>query len=143
MRKKTLTTVFRTSVLMGIAVLSSCQETNFLDTSGINDENSTYIEFNNYVSNLTRASLAAGKSGFKENDSMAVWGVQKTSQYEDMVFKNQKVTYTSPKWTYSPKKQWNYTSKYTFYGVFPYSTSLYTMDTPHSPRPMIPLTRRI
>ena len=129
MSKKTLNTVFRTSVLMGIAVLSSCQETNFLDTSGINDENSTYIEFNNYVSNLTRASLAAGKSGFKENDSMAVWGVQKTSQYEDMVFKNQKVTYTSPKWTYSPKKQWNYTSKYTFYGVFPYSTSLYTMDT--------------
>ena len=129
MSKKTLNTVFRTSVLMGIAVLSSCQENLFLDTSGINDENSTYIEFNNYVSNLTRASLAAGKSGFKENDSMAVWGVQKTSQYEDMVFKNQKVTYTSPKWTYSPKKQWNYTSTYTFYGVFPYSTSLYTMDT--------------
>lgn len=134
MRKKTLTTVFRTSVLMGIAVLSSCQETNFLDTSGIDEVNSTYIEYNNYVSNLTRASRIKGKTDFKTDDAMAVWGVQKTTLgqdvYMDTIFSNKKVTYTSEsKWTYSPKKQWNYTSKYTFYGVFPYSTSLYTMDT--------------
>ena len=132
MSKKTLNTVFRTSVLMGIAFLSSCQENTFLDTSGIDDENSTYIEFNNYVGNLTRASMATGTSSFKEGDAMAVWGFQKTTLgqtvYEDIPFKDQKVTYTSSKWTYSPKKQWNYTSKYTFYGVFPYSTSLYTMD---------------
>lgn len=129
MRKKTLNTVFRTSVLMGIAVLSSCQENLFLDTSGIDDINSTYIDFNNYVGDLTRASMAPGKGSFKLDDTMAVWGVQKTGQYTDLVFKNQKVTNVGgAQWTYSPKKQWNYTSKYTFYGVYPYSTTRYTMD---------------
>ena len=86
------------------------------------------IEFNNYISGMTRASKN-GTGTFKAGESMGVWGYQTTGEYIDTIFKNQEITNVSGNvWTYENKKLWNIGSTYRFYGVFPYSTTLYTID---------------
>ena len=88
--------------------------------------NST-IEFSNYVSGMTRASKS-GANPFVAGESMGVWGYQTTGEYLDTIFNNQQIDYVSEnKWTYTNKKLWNIGSTYKFYGVFPYSTTLYTI----------------
>ena len=131
MKKRILGSLFGTMV--GIALLTSCQNERELGYENLNAGDS-YIEFNNYVGGMTRGSMISGTKGFQENDTMAVWGKQATNigsdNYEDIIFNNQAVMYESSVWNYAPKKKWNYTSQYTFYGVFPYSENgLYTVDT--------------
>lgn len=132
MERKNLSSVFRTSILAGIVLMSSCQKESELGYYNLSENGDSYIEFNNYIGGMTRGSRISGMNSFiQDQDTMAVWGKQVTGQYEDIIFKNQLVEFTSSEgWTYSPKKKWNYTSQYTFYGVFPYSKNgLYTVDT--------------
>ena len=71
----------------------------------------SYIEFNNYVSGMTRASKN-GTNPFAEGDDMGVWGYQTTGEYLDTIFNNQRVYYVSGKvWNYDNKKLWNIGSK--------------------------------
>lgn len=136
MERKKLRSVFRTSILAGIILMSSCQKESELGYYNLSENGDSYIEFNNYIGGMTRGSRISGMNSFiQDQDTMAVWGKQVTSigdnDYEDIIFNNQAVRFTSSDgWTYSPKKKWNYTSQYTFYGVFPYSKNgLYTVDT--------------
>ena len=86
------------------------------------------IEFSNYIAGMSRASKN-GTNSFKAGESMGIWGYQTTGEYVDTIFKNQEVRYVSGTvWTYDKKKLWNVGSTYKFYGVFPYSTTLYTID---------------
>ncbi len=86
------------------------------------------IEFNNYVTGMTRASKY-GATPFKSGESMGVWGYQTTGEIIDTIFKNQEIINVSGNvWTYDNKKLWNIGSTYKFYGVFPYSTTLYSID---------------
>lgn len=86
-----------------------------------------YIEFNNFVSGMTRASKN-GTNPFVEGDAMGVWGYQTTGEYLDTIFNNQRVYYVSGNtWNYDNKKLWNIGSKYKFYGMFPYSEDLYVI----------------
>ena len=136
MERKNLSSVFRTSILAGIVLMSSCQKESDLGYYDLSENGDSYIEFNNFIGGMTRGSRTSGVNSFiQDKDTMAVWGKQTTSMggndYEDIIFNNQVVRFTSADgWTYTPKKKWNYTSQYTFYGVFPYSKNgLYTVDT--------------
>ena len=132
--KKSFSTVL-TSVLVSLAVLTSCQKTMELDTMAPDATRRSVIEFSNYVSShMTRGSKTNAVGSFVKGDTMAVWGKQTTSignyEFVDFVFNNQPVEYVDANtWTYSPEKAWNFTSTYMFYGVFPYSKTLYTMST--------------
>lgn len=127
---KNLKVILKTSLLTGMMLVVSCQEYGILheidrDTSKSN----AYIEFGNYVHNMTRASKTSGNGGFIVGDTMAVWGIQKTDSVVDVIFNNQDVRYVEEAtWTYDNKKLWNVGSSYMFYGCFPYSKTLYTMS---------------
>ena len=121
--------IIKASLLLGMTLMVSCQQNSIyteIDTDYV--RNST-IEFNNYLSRMTRASKVNGDNSFVVGDTMGVWGVQKTGDQVDHIFINQPVRYVSgTTWTYDNKKLWNDGSKYVFYGVFPYSKTLYTVS---------------
>ena len=131
MKTRSLSTLL-TSALVSIAALSSCQQTLELDMP-TDVTRKSFIEFSNYVTHMTRASKTNKAGSFVKGDTMAVWGLQTTAigdyVFDDIVFNNQPVEYVDANtWTYSPLKAWNFTSTYMFYGVFPYSKTLYTMS---------------
>jgi hypothetical protein len=132
MKTRNLSTLL-TSALVSIAALSSCQQTLELDMP-TDVTRTSNIRFSNYVSHMTRGSKTNAAGSFVKGDTMAVWGKQTTSigeyNFVDFVFNNQPVEYVDANtWTYSPEKAWNFTSTYMFYGVFPYSQTLYTMSS--------------
>lgn len=123
-------TKIKLSIIAGVALLSSCQQEGILHQidADANKQNA-YIEFGNYVNKMTRASKTSGDGGFVVGDTMAVWGEQTTGTDVDVIFNNQDVRFVSGStWTYNNKKLWNIGSTYVFYGVYPYSKTLYTMS---------------
>ena len=123
--------IIKVSMLAGVMMLSSCQQNGILhEIDPAANRSNAYIEFGNYVNKMTRASKTAGNGGFVAGDTMAVWGIQNTDGEIDVIFNNQDVRYLpdSAAWTYNNKKLWNIGSKYMFYGMFPYSKTLYTMS---------------
>lgn len=122
--------VLKTALLLFPVLLASCQENtilNVIDTEGFASKRaSNYIEFRNYVSGMTRASVRG--NNFASGDAMGVWGYQITNGVSEKIFNNQEVVNVDTAWTYSNKKLWNVGSDYMFYGMFPYSTSLYNMS---------------
>ena len=121
----------KTSLLAGMMLtIASCQQNGILhEIDRDATKSNAYIEFGNYVNNMTRASKTSGKGGFSVGDTMAVWGLQTTDGIVDVIFNNQDVRYVEDgTWTYDQKKLWNIGSTYMFYGVFPYSKTLYTMS---------------
>lgn len=123
-------TVLKTSLMLGVMFLASCQQNGILhEINPSASRQNAYIEFDNYVNKMTRATKASGNTGFTVGDTMAVWGIQTTDGIVDVIFNNQDVRYVSDSiWTYNNKKLWNIGSSYMFYGVFPYSKTLYTMS---------------
>ena len=130
---KNLKKILKVSLLSGMVLtsVSSCLQNGILhEIDRDADKSNAYIEFGNYVNKMTRASKTAGNGGFNVGDTMAVWGIQNTDGIVDVIFNNQDVRYVEDStWTYDQKKLWNIGSKYMFYGVFPYSKTLYTMST--------------
>ena len=122
--------IIKLSLLAGMIMVSSCQQSGILHEIDTNASRSNaYIEFGNYVNTMTRASKTVGNGGFVVGDTMAVWGIQNTDGEIDVIFNNQDVRYVADgSWTYDNKKLWNIGSTYMFYGVFPYSKTLYTMS---------------
>ena len=121
--------IIKASLLAGMILTVSCQESYILTPIDYTYAGNSYIEFSNYVGTMTRASKTPGNSSFVSGDTMAVWGIQKTGNQVDHIFINQPVRYISgTTWTYDNKKLWNDGSKYVFYGVFPYSKTLYTVS---------------
>lgn len=129
-KMKSLRVILKTSLLACMMLIVSCQQNGILHE--INKDaykSNAYIEFGNYVNKMTRASKTAGNGGFVVGDTMAVWGTQTTDGEVDVIFNNQDVRYLADStWTYDNKKLWNVGSTYMFYGVFPYSKTLYTMS---------------
>lgn len=124
-------TKIKLSIIAGVALLSSCQQSGILhEIDPYATHENAYIEFGNIVNKMTRAAKTSGNSGFVVGDTMAVWGIQNTDGTIDVIFNNQDVRYVSSDsvWTYDNKKLWNIGSTYMFYGVFPYSKTLYTMS---------------
>lgn len=70
--------VLKTALLLFPVLLASCQENtilNVIDTEGFASKRaSNYIEFRNYVSGMTRASVRG--NNFASGDAMGVWGYQ-------------------------------------------------------------------
>lgn len=129
---KNLKKILKTSLLTGMVLtIASCQQNGILhEIDRDANRSNAYIEFGNYVSKMTRAAKVSGKTDFYVGDTMAVWGIQNTDGIVDVIFNNQDVRYVEDgTWTYDQKKLWNIGSKYMFYGVFPYSKTLYTMST--------------
>ena len=130
---KNLKKILKVSLLSGMVLtsVSSCLQNGILhEIDRDANKSNAYIEFGNYVNKMTRASKTAGNGGFNVGDTMAVWGIQTTDGIVDVIFNNQDVRYVEDStWTYDQKKLWNIGSKYMFYGVFPYSKTLYTMST--------------
>ena len=122
--------ILKLSILAGMMALVSCQQNGILhEISPYASKRNAYIEFGNIVNTMTRAAKSTGNAGFVVGDTMAVWGLQNTDGVEDVIFNNQDVRFTQDgTWTYDNKKLWNIGSTYMFYGVFPYSKSLYTMS---------------
>ena len=118
------------SILAGMVLISSCQQSGILhEIDPYANKRNAYIEFGNIVNKMTRSAKSSGIKGFQLGDTMAVWGIQDTDGTIDVIFNNQDVRYISDStWTYDNKKLWNIGSKYMFYGVFPYSKTLYTMS---------------
>lgn len=129
-RMKNLKEIIKVSIVAGMMiVVSSCQESEILHEINPRNRSNAYIEFGNYVHNMTRASKTVGKGGFAVGDTMAVWGIQDTDGEIDVIFNNHDIRYVEDgSWTYDNKKLWNIGSDYMFYGMFPYSKSLYTMS---------------
>lgn len=126
---KYLKEILKISIVAGMMMVSSCQQSEILHEINPRNRANAYIEFGNYVHNMTRASKTVGHGGFAVGDTMAVWGVQDTDGDVDVIFNNQDVRYVSDgTWTYDNKKLWNIGSDYMFYGMFPYSKTLYTMS---------------
>lgn len=129
---KNLRLTLKTSLLVGMTLaIASCEQFDIrheIDERDVYPSNA-YIEFGNYVNNMTRASKTSGYGGFHEGDTMAVWGEQTTDGVLDVIFNNQDVRFVGDTaWTYDNKKLWNIGSTYMFYGFFPYSKTLYKMS---------------
>ena len=126
---KNLKVILKISMLAGMMSVTSCQKYGILHEIDPAARPNAYIEFGNYVNNMTRASKTSGNGGFVVGDTMAVWGIQNTDGVVDVIFNNQDVRYVDESnWTYDNKKLWNEGSTYMFYGVFPYSKTLYSMS---------------
>ena len=126
---KNLKEIIKVSIVAGMMTVSSCQQNGIVHVIDPSARPHAYIEFGNYVHNMTRASKTVGNGGFNVGDTMAVWGIQKTDSVVDVIFNNQDVRYVSDDtWTYDNKKLWNIGSDYMFYGMFPYSKTLYSMS---------------
>lgn len=121
--------IIKASLLVGMTLIVSCQQNGVLTPVDTDGTQSPYIEFNNYVNKLTRASKSYGNNSFVVGDTMAVWGEQTTGNIVDVIFNNQPVRFVQgTTWTYDNKKLWNVGSTYVFYGVYPYSKTLYNMS---------------
>ena len=121
-----------TALMAAVVILGSCQQDKLLVSESTNDLKGE-IMFKNYVDNSTssRASkrTSADAETFSLGESMAVWGHQFTGDIVDTIFFNQKVDYQgNDEWSYENKKLWNVGSTYNLYGIFPYSTNLYTIN---------------
>ena len=116
-KMKSLRVILKTSLLAGMMLVVSCQQYGILHEIDKDAARSNaYIEFGNYVNNMTRASMTSGNGGFSVGDTMAVWGTQKTDGVVDVIFNNQDVRYVQQStWTYDNKKLWNVGSSYMFY----------------------------
>lgn len=126
---KTVREIIKASMIAGMMMASSCQQNGIIQEIDPSARPNAYIEFGNYVNTMTRASKSVGNGGFVVGDTMAVWGIQNTDGDIDVIFNNQDVRYLADgSWTYDNKKLWNIGSTYMFYGVFPYSKTLYTMS---------------
>lgn len=126
---KSLREIIKVSLVAGMVMVSSCQQNGIIHEIDPSARPNAYIEFGNYVNTMTRASKTAGNGGFVVGDTMAVWGIQNTDGEVDVIFNNQDVRYLADgTWTYDNKKLWNIGSTYMFYGIFPYSKTLYTMS---------------
>lgn len=121
-------------LLMTAAIVGSC--TNDSIITEINQERTniqSVIDFTNYVGNTTatrasKKSSTANQESFTQGESMAVWGIQFTGGDTDTIFRNQKVDYQGDnEWSYENKKYWNVGSTYNFYGVFPYSNTIFNV----------------
>lgn len=123
--------ILNLSIMAGMMMVSACQQNGILHEIDPNASRSNaYIEFGNYVNKMTRSAKSSGNDGFVVGDTMAVWGIQNTDGVVDVIFNNQDVRFIADStWTYDNKKLWNIGSTYMFYGVFPYSTTLYKMST--------------
>ena len=121
--------IIKVSLLAGMVLtIASCQQNGILHEINPDAKRNAYIEFGNYVNNMTRASKTSG-TGFSVGDTMAVWGIQNTDGVVDVIFNNHDIRYMPDgTWTYDNKKLWNIGSTYMFYGMYPYSKTLYTMS---------------
>lgn len=130
MNTKDLKTILKSGMLSSMLLIVSCQQIDVLkEIEYDRTRPDAYIEFGNYVNNMTRASMTAGNGGSSVGDTMATWGIQNTDGVVDIIFNNQDVRYVEGStWTYDNKKLWNIGSTYMFYGFFPYSKTLYTMS---------------
>lgn len=130
MKTKNLKTILKSGMLASMLLVVSCQQIDVLhEIERDGTRPNAYIEFGNYVNNMTRASKTAGNGGFIVGDTMATWGIQNTDGVVDIIFNNQDVRYVDgATWTYDNKKLWNIGSTYMFYGFFPYSKTLYSMS---------------
>lgn len=119
-----------TTLLVLPLMFAACQDNsilNAIDTEGFaSHRKGSHIEFRNYIGGMTRASIHGNT--FASGDAMGVWGYQITNGVSEKIFNNQEVVNVDTAWTYSNKKLWNLGSDYVFYGMFPYSTSLYSMS---------------
>ena len=130
MKKNYFRIKIQTLLLAGTALLllHSCQEKLELNTIERGFDSSDEIQFQNFVTGMTRASKTTGT--FVNGDSIGVYGFQ--TSYEggvvdlvSKIFNNQKVTYnkSANTWEYSPVKYWEKSSTYDFYAIYPYSTT--------------------
>ena len=127
MKKNYFRIKIQTLLLAGTAILllNSCQEKLELNSIERCYDSSDEIQFQNYVTGMTRASR--NSSNFINGDSIGVYGYQKSNEGSSVevskIFNNQKVTYnkTANTWEYSPVKYWEKSSTYDFYAIFPYS----------------------
>jgi len=121
----------RTALLLLPVLFAACQQNiilNAIDTEDLASRRANaYIEFRNYVGGMTRASVHG--NNFASGDAMGVWGYQTTDGVSEQIFNNQEVVNVDTAWTYNNKKLWNVGSDYMFYGMFPYSASLYSMSS--------------
>ena len=111
-------------VLAGaIMLLSACEDNKVLNSIDPIRDNSTQINFANYVSGLTRASKGVGAT-FVSGDEIEVYGLQNVNGEYGKLFNNQLVTNTGQEiWSYSPVKYWEKNSTYDFYAVYPYAVT--------------------
>ena len=94
--------IIKASLLLGMTLMVSCQQNSIYTEIDTDYVRSSTIEFNNYLSRMTRASKVNGDNSFVAGDTMGVWGVQKTGDQVDHIFINQPVRYVSgTTWTYS------------------------------------------
>lgn len=106
-----------------IMLLSACQDNNTLNGIDPIRDNSTQINFANYVGGITRASKGVGAT-FVSGDQIEVYGFQKTDGDTGKIFNKQLVSNTGQKiWSYTPAKYWEKSSTYDFYAVYPYAAS--------------------
>ena len=127
----------QTLLLAGTALLllHSCQEKMELSSIERSYGSGDEIQFQNFVSGMTRASRNTGET-FVSGDSIGVYGFQ-TSYLDDgttvdlvsKIFNNQMVTSTGAHiWQYSPVKYWEKSSKYDFYAIYPFSKTSGPLD---------------
>lgn len=106
-----------------IMLLSACQDNNTLNGIDPIRDNSTQINFANYVGGITRASKGVGAT-FVSGDQIEVYGFQKTDGDTGKIFNKQLVSNTGQEiWSYTPAKYWEKSSTYDFYAVYPYAAS--------------------
>ncbi len=117
-----------------LMLFGACQESKVMfEYDSQNADPSAFIEFNDYVSGITRASKSSGAT-FVAGDAMGVFGFQTMDENLSFLFNNQLVTNASTAadpnlWTYEPKKYWDGGSTYDFYAIYPYSATNYAFDS--------------
>lgn len=115
-------------VATNIALLCSCGNNDILfeNENGKQETSQKPIVFdNNLPVNTTRTSLIAD---FPDGSVISVYGFQTTGTTVDQNFKDQAVTKTGDKWSYSPLKYWNIGSTYEFYAIYPKDKISHSFD---------------
>ena len=118
------------SLLMAITAcaamaMTSCSSEDL--TSGTTQANETPISFSTYLGRNVESRAGETTSETIKTDNFGVFASYTTGDWANTATPNfmfnQKVTYSTNKWSYTPVKYWTNTGKFSFFAYAPYGTT--------------------
>ena len=123
---------FYISIIAVAALLTACDKNEVLvEETGVKEKAISFETFANTATRNAENSSSATKHDLSNHhNAFGVWGYKKVANNDPVeVFNNQKVTYESSKWTYTPVRFWDKSADhYEFYAVAPYDASKWTWN---------------
>lgn len=108
--------------MFAAVALASCSSN---DVKSDIEENEVAIDLDLVIDKATKAEQTTDLATIKTT-GFGVYGSKTAGSTTTTLFTNEKVTYSTDKWTYTNTKYWDKTATYAFYAIAPYKASGYS-----------------